>query len=261
MRSLTTLAAFAGAALILAACGGNDGDDPAALEDGAIAVEVGEDDPESDVDDTPADDSDTTDAGDGSASEEETTDAGADAGEDTDATGGSAVPVDAFDPWTDASLGADPGRWAVGDSGWIEFDRTDDGLVLLDVREASGWTARVDEEDADELEVEFRSGNVTRTIEVEIDDGRLEIDIDTDIEPADPGTYDVGAAGSFTFERDGDRLRLLDVSPASGWDVRVDEEDDDEIEFVVTSGNQRWKVEIELDDGEVELEIDYRVRG
>lgn len=34
----------------------------------------------------------------------------------------------------------------------------------------------------------------------------------------------------------------------------------DEIDFSLHSGHERWRVEIELDDGAVELEVDYRVR-
>jgi hypothetical protein len=66
----------------------------------------------------------------------------------------------------------------VADAGFVEFDLTDAGLVLIDVTAADGWTARVDEEDADEIEVDFVQGSISHEIEIELDDGRVELEID-----------------------------------------------------------------------------------
>lgn len=262
-RFLTPLAPMAAAALLLAACGDGDDTAPAALEDGSDAIEVGSD--TGDTDDVP-------DAGDADDEAADQSGTGADEGDDTSEADVTDDPTDdaeevatgegdAIDPWTQHPVAAEPGRWAVGDSGWVEFELTDDGLRLVEVTEAEGWTARVDEDDRDEIEVEFRQGNVDRDLEVEWDDGVLEVDTSTDIEPADAGVYELGQAGSFEFRADGGRLELLDVIVADGWELRMDDESDDEIEFTVSSGDERWWVEIELDDGEVELEIDHRVRA
>lgn len=168
---------------------------------------------------------------------------------------------DARDPWTSTPLVAEPGRRAGGDAGFVEFDLTDAGLTLVEVTEADGWTSRIDDDSSDEIEVEFRRDNLTREIEIEWNGSRLEIDINTDIDGAEPGVYDMGNAGSFEFTQDSSGLTLADVVVADGWDLSMDDEAADEIEFTLTNGDERWWVEIELDDGRVELEIDYRVAG
>jgi hypothetical protein len=218
---------------------------PTAFDDGADGVEVGQD----------RDGAGGDAAGDATSAGEPTEDDSTDA----ETTGGPEA-GDAIDPWTDHPIEAQPGRWAVADAGFVEFDLTDGGLVLIDVTAADGWTARVDEEDADEIEVDFVQGSISHEIEIELDD-RLEVDVRTDIEPADPGVYELGAAGSVEFAVDGGALRLVDVVVADGWQLRIDDESADEIELIVARGPERWDVEIELDDGRVELEIDYRVRG
>jgi hypothetical protein len=238
------IAPIAAVALLTTACGDQDTTSPAALDDGADAVELGNDDP---VDVT--DDGETTDDG-----------AGDDTSTDDASTGAATSGDGAFDPWADHPLEPAPGRWAVGDAGTVEFDLTDQGLVLVDVTEAQGWTARVDEESSDEIEVEFTRDDTKREIEIEWDGSTLEIDINTDIVPASDGVYEIGQAGSFEFSSS-NGLQLRDVVVADGWELRMDDESADEIEFTVQRGDERWYVEIELDDGRVELEIDYRVRG
>ena len=55
------------------------------------------------------------------------------------------------------------------------------------------------------------------------------------------------------------RLVLVEVTPADGWSYDIDDDDYDEIEFTLRSGDESWDVEIELDDGQVELELDHEV--
>lgn len=76
---------------------------------------------------------------------------------------------------------------------------TNAGLALVEVTEADGWTSRIDDDSSEEIEVEFRRDNVTRDIEIEWNGSRLEIDIDTGIDGAESGVYDIGNAGSFEF--------------------------------------------------------------
>jgi hypothetical protein len=166
-----------------------------------------------------------------------------------------------IDVRTDHPVDAHPGRWAVGDAGYVEWDHTSDGLVLLEVSAEDGWSWEIDEEADDEIEVEFRREDTEIEIEVELDDGRVEIEIRADIDPAEAGVYDLGQAGSFEFTVDGERLVLVDLVVVDGWQEQVSAESDDEVEFVLRSGNESWEVELELDDGNVELEIDYEVDG
>jgi uncharacterized membrane protein YkoI len=156
-----------------------------------------------------------------------------------------------------------PGTWPVGDAGTVTFALDGGALVLEDVSAADGWTAEVDEEDPDEIEVDFRRGDVEWEIEIEItDDGdTLEIEIDQDVENAPEGSYDMGDAGSFAIGlRDG-RLVLTDLAVADSWTVTERDEEGDEIELEVRDGARVFDVEVELDDGGIEVEIDYEVSG
>ncbi|WP_166352936.1 hypothetical protein [Phytoactinopolyspora limicola] len=252
-RTAGTFAAIAAVTLVVAACGGDDSS-TTTLNDGADAVEVSPDTGPADAGEPGSADDDHDDAGQGGDDAADDTAGAADA--ERDDTGGSAV----IDPRADYPVPAQPGRWAIGEAGFVEFDVRDRELVLVDVEAVDGWRSSVDEDSSDEIEVDFKQGNVDIDVEIELDDGRLEIDVDTDIDRADPGVYELGQAGSMEFTVDNGRLVLRDVVVADGWSLRMDEEDSDEIEFTLSSGNERWRVEIELDDGAVELEIDYRVR-
>jgi len=61
---------------------------------------------------------------------------------------------------------------------------TDGRLAIADVQAADGWTSPVDDEDADEVEIDFRpDAQGTQDVldlEVEIDDGRVEVQICND---------------------------------------------------------------------------------
>ena len=226
------IALLAAIALLTAAC--SDGD--TSTTDETAATHAPADDAASD--DAAASDDPASDADDGQAEPE----------------GGT------FDPWNDHPLAPEPGRWIVGDAGSVEFDLTDEGLVLVEVIEADGWSSRIEDDSSDGIQVAFHRDAVQREIEVEWDGSTLEIDIDTDIERADDGVHQLGPAGSFEFTN-ADGLQLPDVAVSDGWELRMDDVSAEEIEFTFGSGDERWQVEIARDDGRVELEIDYRVRG
>jgi hypothetical protein len=76
------------------------------------------------------------------------------------------------------TTGAQPGTYRVADVGEVEF-RVDGGaLTLVDVREQAGSTARVDEHDLDEIDVEFYGDNSRHRFAVDLDDGRIEVVVD-----------------------------------------------------------------------------------
>jgi len=247
--TLTRLVAAAAALLVLAACGGTDDGELASigLEEGVDEVE-GQADPESD---------DAQDDGDIAADDDAAADGSGEAAQGTDE--GSTQREDVVD-LTEAI----PGTWPVGDAGTVTFSVVDGALVLDDVTANDGWMMAIDEQDVDEIEVDFIRGSVEWEIEIELeDDGRiLEIEIDQDIEPADPGSYDIGDAGTFAFSIDDGRLVLDDLNITDGWTLVELEEEADEIEFELVNGPRSFDVEVELeDDGTIELEIDYEVTG
>jgi hypothetical protein len=210
------------------------------LDDGVRDEDAGDDAEVIDGDDTAASDGDV-----------ETSEGAGDAG----ASGSGHGLVDLTE--------AVPGTWPVGDAGTVTFSIVDGALVLDDVRAADGWAADIDTQDPDEIEVDFRRDNVEWEIEIELEQGgtMLEVEIDQDIEGADPGSYDLGDAGSFSFEVDGGQLVVTDLSVADGWTLVEREEEADEIEFELGNGPRQIDVEVELDDGVIEVEIDYEVTG
>jgi hypothetical protein len=54
-------------------------------------------------------------------------------------------------------------------------------------------------------------------------------------------------------------LTALDVT--DGWEVTDREEDGDEFTFELQLGEREFDVDVELDDGRVEVEIDVKVTG
>jgi hypothetical protein len=70
-----------------------------------------------------------------------------------------------------------------GDAGEVELAIDGDRLVLVDVRPNDGWSHRIDDDDDDEIEIDFRDNGREIDFEAELDDGRLEIDVcDTVVE-------------------------------------------------------------------------------
>lgn len=153
------------------------------------------------------------------------------------------------------------GRWAVGDAGEVEFTVTDAGLELVDARPNEGWTMEIDESDRDEIEVDFERGNEEVEIEIEYENGILEIEIDRDIEPAEPGRFEVGPAAVAEVAVDGGAVRLVGLDVNDGWDVVERDEDDGEVELEFRQGDVRWDFDAELDDGQLEVEIDFEIEG
>lgn len=80
--------------------------------------------------------------------------------------------------------GARDGMYAVGEGGEVEFERTDNGLRLVEARANPGWSTEINDRGPGEIEVGFRRGSVEWHFEAELDDGVLRV------EPADGDTDD-----------------------------------------------------------------------
>ena len=262
MRRVLVLSSIA--ILTLSACSADDGEptDSVALDDQSANDDaaLGSDDAEGAADeaDAPTDSATGEDEpGDNSADD-------ASADPDSQAPDTSDHSIDPGDEDSLADIGvAQPGTWPIGDAGTVSFDVVDGRLVLEDITEVDGWSSRIDDEDDDEIDIEFTQGSVSWRFEVELTDGgtTLEIELDLEDDNADPGSYDIGDAGTFAFEVAGSRLSLTDLSVADGWTVTDQDEDDDEFDFEVEQAERRFEVEVELDGGMIELEIDYTVTG
>lgn len=74
------------------------------------------------------------------------------------------------------------GVYTVYEAGTATVTVADGRLVLGEVQAADGWTSRVDDEGADEVEIDFRLDGATDVLdlEIEIDDGRVDVQICND---------------------------------------------------------------------------------
>jgi hypothetical protein len=75
---------------------------------------------------------------------------------------------------------APDGRYQVFDAGSAVVTFADGRLTLESVTPAEGWTHRVDDQEPDEVEIEFQRAAEELDLELEVDDGRLEVTICND---------------------------------------------------------------------------------
>ena len=155
---------------------------------------------------------------------------------------------------------ARPGTWPVGDAGTVTFG-LDGGRPALEGHEAAeGWDATPEEED-DGIAVDFSRDGVRWAFEAEADDDVLGVGIGQEHLDAEPGTYEIPGAGSFTFSRDNGTLTLDSIDLDGGWDTTDRDDDEDRLRFAAAAGDREVDVEVELDDGRVGVVIDYAVEG
>ncbi|MGV0838310.1 hypothetical protein [Mycolicibacterium thermoresistibile] len=86
-------------------------------------------------------------------------------------------------PARDQCVRIDPapdGRYQVFDAGTAVVTFADGRLTLESVTPAEGWTHQVDDQEPDEVEIEFRRDAEQLDLELEVDDGRLEVKICND---------------------------------------------------------------------------------
>lgn len=153
------------------------------------------------------------------------------------------------------------GKWQLGDAGQVNFS-VDDGQLRLDSAKASsGWTKRITDQDPDEIEVHFTSGNVKWKFEAELEHGRLEISREVENRNAKPGSYAVGDAAKVEFAWQGSGLKLQNVNLKKGWNVIKQDVAVDEIEIDFERGRETNEFEAELKDGNIHLEISQKVTG
>ncbi|MTV27216.1 hypothetical protein FTX61_17615 [Nitriliruptoraceae bacterium ZYF776] len=156
-----------------------------------------------------------------------------------------------------------PGTWPLGDAGTVTFSVAERELVLEDVSPRPGWSEAVIVEVQDEIEVILSREGERWRFEVELLAGRslVEIEVDLDVADAEPGTYELGDAGAFTFEVPDGWPVLTDVRVTDGWQLSDRDQDGDEFTFTLSREDRRFDVEVEVEDGRIELEIDHTLTG
>lgn len=248
MRRIAALTLVPTTALVLAACGGSD----STTADTGPNPTLTATSQETDGTDEATTDTATTDAA--------TTDAATSSGADNDGLLG--TPADVGGPYGELRDGV----WAIGPAGEVEFRVTGaDSLELINVQANDGWDITEQDVDSDSIEVDFRRGPVSFDFQVEMDDGVLEIEIDQDINPAQPGTFAVGEAATAPVSVDGSRLVLGDLSIMDGWNETSRDIDGDDLELDFRRDGsgffELWEINADLDDGQLEIEVDYEIEG
>lgn len=77
---------------------------------------------------------------------------------------------------------AEPGTFAIGPAATAELAVDGDAVTLVDLSVTDGWDVTERDEDDGEVDVQLRQGNVTWDFDAEVDDGRLQVQIDFEIE-------------------------------------------------------------------------------
>ena len=255
MRRIAALALVPTTALVLAACGGTTADSGDAGPAPTLTATSGEATSTGDATDGSA--TDDTSSTDDSGSQN--TDVGSAAGTE-DASFG--TPADVGGPYGELRDGV----WAIGPAGEVEFRVTGpNSLELIAAVANDGWDITEQEVESDSIEVDFRRDNVTFEFEVEMSNGVLEIEIDQDIDRAENGTFFVGEAGTVAVSVDGSRLVLGDVGLMDGWNETSRDVDNDDVELDFRRDGdgffELWEFNADLDDGKLEIEIDYEIEG
>jgi hypothetical protein len=84
-----------------------------------------------------------------------------------------------------------------------------------------------------------------------------------DASVAEPGTWQVGGAGTVTFSIADGRLALDEVAPADGWRVTVQAANEDSIDVDLERDGERatFEVDLEKKGTELEVRIDHDTEG
>jgi hypothetical protein len=131
-------------------------------------------------------------------------------------------------------------------------------LRILGFAAKGGWRGRIDDNNDDDVGVEFRKARREVDFKAELD-GRLEVEVCEDV--AQRGaTFRVAEAGSVSLQRVGDdELRVSGRSTNGSWRHRVTDNFDDEVHVVFTSGRERLDFDAQFDDGRYEATICRRL--
>ncbi|WP_300017418.1 hypothetical protein [Pseudonocardia sp.] len=185
-------------------------------------------------------------------------DLGQAAGADVIPRSGPGVPAPTAAPGLDGEY-----RVAAGEAAVVTLTVAGDRIDVLDVATEPGWRQVEDQRSSGEIDMTFVRDALVVSLDVEVDDGRLETDVDIE-SPAAPGavTYDVAGAGSVTVEATGDRVLLVGQEAAAGWVATVDEQElaegEVEIRFRDDGASRTVDFDADIDDGELTVDIDSR---
>lgn len=144
--------------------------------------------------------------------------------------------------------------WKVGEGGEVEVRLEEGSLELLDARPNQGWSANVEEQSADGIEVEFLREDREWRFEARVDDGRLEVQTGQMLRDAEGGTYRLGDAGAVEIRQEDDRIALVQARSTGNWGANVVRQDGEEVEVRFEREDERWRFEAGVDDGRLQVD-------
>jgi hypothetical protein len=86
---------------------------------------------------------------------------------------------------TTASASAPPRTYAVGAAGSVTLSVRNGQIALEAVAAAAGWSPEVDKQEADEVEISFRSAEGEASLHARLENGQLSVEIDSSDSPDD----------------------------------------------------------------------------
>lgn len=190
-----------------------------------------------------------------------------DAATPSETPGGAAATSSDTPSETDAASGSVPTvdgsyTYAVHDAGAVTFSVADGRLTLDSVEARDGWSWD-DDSERNEIDIDFAGPDSSEAdIEIEMERGVLEIEIDTERAAVD-GPFEVSlpdGAGTVRLAISGGSMTLDAIEPGDGWEVTREARPGDEVEVRLANadGSVRVELEAEVDDGELEVDLEVR---
>lgn len=151
------------------------------------------------------------------------------------------------------------GVWTVGDAGEVHFVLRDGVFQLGEVIDYQGWLHALRRVDDDAIELEFVGGAVSWEFAAHYHQGTLRVAVWRSLDLAEPGRYDLGAAGSVEMAQADGALSLEEVAPTEGWDSSVDSDDPTDLRVTFRRGQVTWTFAGRLDSGQLQVDSGYEV--
>lgn len=153
------------------------------------------------------------------------------------------------------------GAWRLGEAGEVEFLIRDGALDFIDARDTSGWTHTIGRNTGEAIEVQFLKGEVEWAFAAYYDQGQLEVRVQQEHEPAEPGTYTLGSAGEVEIGLEDGALSLVDTSPNVGWHQDIVTDTSERIEVAFSQGGVEWRLTATLEAGLLTVKSQCVVAG
>lgn len=146
----------------------------------------------------------------------------------------------------------------LGPAGTVVVEVTGEVPGIADLRLGDGWRERERDLDDDELELTLvrNDGRGEAVLELELDGTHVEVHVEVVDEAAAAGRIRLPDGGATDVTVEGDTLGVAAFTAGDGWRVTERDQDDDAFEVTLERERVRWRLELEADEGRLELRLD-----